>query len=59
MNDFLDIYLWHDFMRVVIYWPQITGLTIDRIHPDKYPVIQNGDLLLKYKSSNVLVFSKN
>ena len=58
-SDFLDVYLWHDFIITVIYWPKITGLTIDRLHPDKFPVIQKGDLLLRYKFSNVLVFSKN
>lgn len=49
--DFLDPYSWYDFMRVVIYWPHVTALTMDRLHPDKLFVIQQDDALLKYKGS--------
>jgi len=56
--DFLEPYLWYDFTRLVINWPHITGLTIDRIHPDKLPMIQKGDALLNYKG-DISTFSKN
>ena len=56
--DFSDPYLWYDFMRVVIYWPQVTALTMDRIHPDKIAHIEQDDALLKYKG-DATKFSAN